>query len=207
MKARTVGPLMGILFVALVIASFVIGGETPDVDDSPTKIVDFYVDNDSAQIWGAVVLGWSCVALLFFVGTLRRTLRAAAGDDGGLSAVVLLGGALMAVGLTIFAGLTFTLGDAADNLPRDAVVTLNALNGDMFIPLALGNAVFNLALGLAVIRHGALPKALGWLAIVLGVASLTPAGFFAFMATGIVIIWTSVVLLRRGDGPAPAPAV
>ena len=94
MNAKKVGPLMGILFVVLVIVSFAIGGETPDIDDSPSKIVDFYVDNDSAQIWGAAVLGWSCIALVFFVGTLRRTLRAAAGDDGGLSAVVLVGGTL-----------------------------------------------------------------------------------------------------------------
>jgi hypothetical protein len=203
MKPRTVGPLMGILFVVLVVVSFAVGGETPDIDDSQAKIVSFYVDNDSAQMWGGVLLAWSCVALLFFVGTLRQALRAATTDEGGLSTVVLLGGALMAVGLSLFAALTFTLGDAADDLPGQAVVTLNAMNSDMFIPLALGTGVFNLALGLSIIRHGALPRLLGWLAVVVGIAAITPIGFFAFLVTGIVVIWTSVVLLRRADVAVP----
>ena len=112
----------------------------------------------------------------------------------------------MAVGASIFAGITFTLGDAADELPPAAILALNALNSDMFFTLAVGTAVFNLALGLAVLRHGGLPRPLGWVALVIGIASVTPLGFFAFLATGIVIVWASIALVRDVSGQAESPS-
>jgi hypothetical protein len=207
MNTRLVGPLTGILFVALVIVAFLVSGETPATDDSPREIVDFYLDNDDSQAAGSAVLALGCVALIFFLGTLRRALRAAAGDDGGLSTVVLLGGVVLAVGASIFAGIGFTLGDAADELPPSAILTLNALNSDMFFTVAVGTAVFNLALALAVLRHGGLPRPLGWVALVIGIAGLTPLGFFSFLATGIVIVWASVALMMKPDTGAGSTPV
>jgi hypothetical protein len=203
MNAKMIGPLTGILFVVLFIVAVLIGGETPDTDDAPGDIVDFYLDNDTEQSLASAVLALGCVALVFFLGTLRRALRAVAGDEGGLSTVVLLGGLVIAVGASIFAGIGFTLGDAADELPPPAILTLNALNSDMFFTVAVGTAVFNLALALAVLRHGGLPRPLGWLALVLGIAGLTPLGFFAFVATGIVIVWASITLAREAGTTLP----
>ena len=88
---------------------------------------------------------------------------------------LLLGGVVIAVGASIFAGIGFTLGDAADELPPAAILTLNALNSDMFFTLAVGTAVFDLALGLAVLRHGGLPRPLGWVALVIGIAGADAA--------------------------------
>ena len=208
MNARQIGPLMGILFVVLVVIAFIVSGETPDVDDSQQSIVSFYVDNDSEQQIAASLLALGCVAFLFFLGTLRRALRVVAGDEGGLSTVALLGGLMMVVGASIFAGIGFTLGDFADELQAtpEAIVALNALNNDLFFPVAVGTAVFNLGLGLAVLRHGGLPRWLGWLALVVGIVGLTPAGFFAFLATGIVVIAASVALMRQAGASEPQPA-
>lgn len=203
MNAKQIGPLTGILFVVLVIVAFVVGGETPGTDDSAETIVSFYVDNDSEQSVASALLALACVAFLFFLGSLRRTLRAVAGDEGGLSTVAMLGGLMIVVGASIFAGIGFTLGDTADQLPASAVLTLNALNSDLFFPLAIGTAVFNLGLALAVLRHGGLPRPLGWLALVVGIVGLTPGGFFAFLATGIVVVWASVVLAQHAAGPGP----
>jgi hypothetical protein len=207
MNAKQIGPLTGILFVVLVIVAFVVSGETPDVDDSTQKIVSFYVDNDSEQQISAALLALGCVAFVFFLGTLRQTLRAAAGDEGGLSTVALLGGLMIVVGASIFAGIGFTLGDAADDIPASATLALNALNSDLFFPIAVGTAVFNLGLGLAVLRHGGLPRPLGWVALVIGIAGLTPAGFFAFLATGIVVVWASVALIQQAAGQGPQQTV
>jgi hypothetical protein len=206
MNARQIGPLMGIVFVVLVVIAFIVSGETPDVDDSKQDIVDFYIDNDTEQQLSSALLALGGAAFLFFLGSLRRALRAAARDEGGLSTVVLVGGVLVVVGASIFAGIGFTLGDAADELPPDAILTLNALNSDMFFPVAVGTAVFNLGLGLAVLRHGGLPRPLGWLAVVIGIVGLTPLGFFAFLATAIVVIWASVVLMQAAAPPPAAPA-
>jgi hypothetical protein len=205
MNAKMIGPLTGILFVVLVIAAFLIGGETPETDDSQREIVDFYLDNETSQAVGSAVLALGCVALVFFLGSLRQALRAVPGDEGGLSTVTLLGGLVIGIGASIFAGIGFTLGDAAEHLPPAAIVALNALNSDMFFTVAVGTAVFNLALALAVLRHGGLPRPLGWLALLIGIVGLTPLGFFAFVATGIVIVWASVVLAMRANEGVVSP--
>ena len=207
MNAKAIGPLTGVIFVVLVIVAVLIEGETPSTDDSAREIVDFYLDNDDAQALASALVALGSVALIFFLGSLRRALRAAAGDEGGLSTVVLVGGVVIAVGISIFAGIGFTLADAADELPRSAILTLNALNSDMFFTVAVGTAVFNLALGLAILRHGGLPRPLGWVALVIGITGVTPLGFFAFLATGIVIVWASVALARKPDTGAGSPAV
>jgi hypothetical protein len=199
MNAKQIGPLTGILFVVLVIVAFVVGGETPGTDDSPQTIVSFYLDNDSEQSIAAALLALACVPFLFFLSALRQALR----EAGALSTVALLGGLMIVVGASIFAGIGFTLGDTADQLPPSAVLTLNALNSDLFFPLAVGTAAFNLGLALAVLRHGGLPRPLGWLALVVGIAGLTPGGFFAFLATGIVVVWTSVALAQRAADAGP----
>ena len=202
MSAKVVGPLTGIVFVVLAIIAFLVGGETPATDDSPREIIDFYRDNDNAQALAGAILSLACVALIFFLGSLRRALRAAPGDEGGLSTVAVLGGVILAVGAAIFAGISFTLGDAVDELPPAAILALHALNSDMFFPLAVGTAVFNLALALAILRHGGLPRPLGWVALVVGIAGVTPLGFFAFLATGIVIVWASIALTMNADASA-----
>jgi hypothetical protein len=207
MNATAIGPLTGIVFVVLAIVAVLVGGETPGTDDSAREIVDFYLENDDEQALASTLVALGCVALLFFLGSLRRALRAAAGDEGGLSTVVLVGGVVIAVGSSIFAGIGFTLGDAADELPRSAILTLNALNSDMFFTVAVGTAVFNLSLGLAILRHGGLPRPLGWVALVIGVAGMTPLGFFAFLATGIVIVWASIALAMKSDTTAGSPSV
>ena len=49
-----------------------------------------------------------------------------------------------------------------------------------------------------------LPAWVGWLGFVLGLISLTPAGFFAFL---VVLVWIAIVsvMLYQRQGPA-APA-
>ena len=59
--------------------------------------------------------------------------------------------------------------------------TFSALQSDFFFPLAIGFSVFLLASGLAMLRTGLFPAWMGWAAVVLGVLSVTPAGFFALL--------------------------
>lgn len=71
----------------------------------------------------------------------------------------------------------------------------------MFAPLVLG--VFIFGVGASVLVTAALPKWVGWVAIVVGVAALTPLGFFAFLALGLLILIVSGLLLQRSGTTAP----
>lgn len=194
--------LTGAVFAVLLVASFVVSGETPGADDSVEEVVSFYSDNESEVVISAIVSGLSAVFLLFFVGSLGSLLRSAEGPTDALSAVARAGGVVAAVGVLIFAGLLFTLGDAADTLAPEATQTLNALNADFFFPLAGGLATLLFATGLVAVRTRALPVWLGWSALVIAVAIFTPLGFFGFLASIAWILVTSVVLsLGRERAP------
>jgi hypothetical protein len=189
--------LTGVVFVIFLVGSFVVSGETPGADDSTQEVVSFYSENDAEVMISAILSALSAVFFLFFVGGLASVLQFAEGPAAALSAVARAGGVVAAVGMLIFAGLMFTLGDAADSLEPAATQTLNALNADFFFPLAAGMATFLLATGIVAVRTGALPPWLGWAALIIAVASFTPVGFFAFLAS---IAWVLVASILLGLG-------
>ena len=198
--------LTGVAFFVLAVLAFIISGETPDANDSPQKILDFYKDDDTTQIWASAVLAWSTVLLLFFLGVLRSVLHAAEGGISRLSSVAFAGGVVLAVGILSFAGFTFALADTADDLTPQGAQALNSLNTDFFFPVAAGLGTLMIATGISSIRSRALPAALGWIALVIGVAAVTPIGYFAFLAFGLWTLATSIVLWQRGTRGGPAPA-
>ena len=56
------------------------------------------------------------------------------------------------------------------------------------------------------VRFGALPTWMGYVAVILGIAAVTPVGFFAFLLTGIWILIASVLLYQRGQPEATPSA-
>ncbi len=155
------------------------------------------VDNKGAQFFSAILGAIAATLFVFFGGYLRRVLRDAEGPGGVLSAVAFAGTIIFATGLAIDATITFTLAETADDIDPVAVEALSALYANDFLPFAVGLQVLMLATGISVVRHGALPKWIGWIAIVLGVVASTPAGFVAFIGSVILIAIISVMLAMR----------
>jgi hypothetical protein len=196
--------LTGVAFVALAVLAFIVSGETPDVDDSPQKVLDFYKDNDSEQIWASALLAWGTVLYLFFLGVLRTTLRAAEDGPARLSAVAFGGGLVLAIGMLSFAGFSFALGDVSDKLTPEAAQALHVLNSDFFFPVAAGLGTLMISTGIIAVRSRVLPAWLAWPALLIGIAAVTPVGFFAFLAFGLWTIAASIVLWQAGTRSAPA---
>jgi hypothetical protein len=63
-----------------------------------------------------------------------------------------------------------------------------------------------LSLGISILRYGALPKWIGWVAILLTIVGFTPAGFAAFVGGAILILVISVILTLRARRGTPAAA-
>ena len=168
--------LTGILFLVLAMVSTFVMGEPPDPkDDSVQEIVNFYTDNES-EIWAATIMQMiATVALVFYGGYLRRLLRVAEGEGRMLSSVALAGITIVAVAIGVDATINVALVEEVDDIDPAAAQALSALWSNDFIPLAIGASVFMLAVGLSIVRHGALPKWLGWVAILFGVIGVTPA--------------------------------
>jgi hypothetical protein len=192
-----IAPLTGVLAVVLVVVAFLVGGDTPDGDAPPQEVVSFFTDHDSGQTVAAVLLAYAAAFLVFFAGILRSVLRKGEDAPGGPSAVAFGGALIAAVGMLLFSGLTFTLADFSDSLDPAAAQALNALNEDMFLPLAIGWVVFMLAAGIAWLRSAMSPRWLGWAAVVIGVVSATPVGFIGIPLGGLWILAVSILLARR----------
>jgi hypothetical protein len=205
MSANRLAALTGAAFLLLAIISVAVGGgEPPDpADDSAQEIIDFYVDEEDGIWIGAILQTLAAGALVFFGGYLRKVLHAAEGAGHTLSHVVLAGATILATGLALDATINIALVETVEDIEPSAVQALSALWTNDFLVLALGGFVFILSAGLSIVRHGALPKWLGWVAIVIGVAAITPAGFFAFLAAALWIAVTSVMLaMREGSDTA-----
>jgi len=197
--------ITGLVGVALLVTSGIVGGETPDFDAPVGEVTSFYVDEEGSQGAAAILAAYGAFFLAFFVSRVRRALRLAEGPVARLSTAALAGGVLMAVGITIFAGLGFALADAADSMEPAATQALHVLNSDMFFTLAVGSGVFLLATGLGTIRFGGLPTWLGWLALIIGILCVTPVGFFAFLA-GLIWMAIASIVLCVGAEDTTAPA-
>ncbi len=157
------------------------------------------------MIAGAILAAYAAMLFVFFAGVLRRVLRDAEGAGGVLSAVSFGGALIFATGVAIDSTLSFALADAADKLQPASVQTLTALFNNDFLVFITGLAIFLLATGISIVRHAALPKWIGWIAIVLGVLAITPIGFVAFLASGLLVLAMSVVMtMRARRGPAAA---
>jgi len=203
---RKLMPLAGILAVVMVLGSFLVAGDPPDVDAPVGEVVEFYADSDSEQQFSALMLIWGAILFMLFATSLRSALRRAESDSGGVSALSYAGAIIFTVGLTLFAAIAFALGDAASNLEPAAVQTLHVMNEDFFFPAAAGVGTFLLGTGIALAKTAVMPKWLGWIAIGFGLLAFTPVGFVSLAVLGLLVIVLAVMLaMRPGDDVADRP--
>jgi hypothetical protein len=200
-------PLTGLVFVAIVVFVFATGGSTPGDHDTAQQVQAFYGQHHDKHMTLAFIMAISIPFLLFFVSILRYELRRA-GGTGQLANAAFAGGVLAAAGFGILAFVHLALADAGGSVKTIGTTqALNVLDNNDFLPMAAGMGVLVLAAGLSAIRHGGLPKWLGWVGVVIGVAAFTPAGFFAFLLSGIWVVIVSILLTLGRQSAAPAPAV
>jgi hypothetical protein len=205
-RLSRLAPLTGVIFVGLLFATFATSGDTPGVHASGLKVISYYQAHH-AKAMTSDFLGALGVAFgLFFFAALRAYLRRSE-RAAALAALGFGGGVVLAVGGASFSALDWGLADARNTLDPGAAQALNVLANDFFWPFAVGTAVFAIGNGLAVTRSGALPRWLGWVALVLGIAAMTPLSFFAFLG---VLVWSlvvSILIFLRFDRPDSSPVV
>ncbi|MGH2926096.1 MAG: hypothetical protein ACRDK1_09020 [Solirubrobacterales bacterium] len=76
------------------------------------------------------------------------------------------------------------------------MVALNAIDNDDFFGFAIPLGIMLLGAAGATLTAGALPKWLGWVALVIGILFFTPIGFPAFALSGVWIVIVSILISR-----------
>jgi hypothetical protein len=189
------------------LAFVVVEGDTPDLDDPAAKITSFYHDDQGQHIVAAILVGLSTIFLAVFTVSLRDYLRGSGAEGDFWPTLVLVGGSVAVAGFLVAVGVHVALTDGGDkNISPDAMVALNALDNDDFFAFALPLGVMMLGASGAILKAGAaLPRWLGWAALVLFIVQFTPAGFAAFALTGVWIIIAGIVMYQR-SGATAAPS-
>jgi riboflavin transporter FmnP len=206
--SNLVGGICGLAAVGLLVAGFPFTGATPEPGASVDDVAE-YLSRSGAQTWTGIYMEFFGLALLIiFVGRLWALLREAEGAVGWI-ATTALGAAVAA--LTVLVIGDATMMGAAFSAGRhglDPAVVGGMYTVQWYSDLAYGvvNAVFFAASALLVLRRGALPRWLGWLAVVVAITLVVtvPFGPGTTMEPPHVLgfLWivsVSILMIARSD--------
>lgn len=201
-------PLTGVIFVVLLVLSSIIGGEPTDADEATQEVVSWWTENDSENVASGLLGGLAAAFLVWFGGSVRATLRGAEGEPGRVAAIAFGGFLFAALGGAMFSAFQFAAAETAGDVPAEVTQTLAVLNELFFIPFAVGVLLAFLATAVCILRHGRLPRWLGFAAILvaIGVILPPPVVFAGLIAAAVWIVVVSVLLFLREE-PAAAGRV
>ncbi len=224
MTARSLlrlGAACGIFSVVLAIAGIgVLVVSVPELVNarlgaSEQEIAQAFASPATTGVWIGLYL--QVVAFLFFVvfaARLWATLQRAEGGTGWVSNIV-LGAGLLFAGITLLALAFWGVADyqAGPGVDVQVATVLNDLHLGTYALSWAVQALFLAATAVVALRTRALPRWLGWSAVVISVASLAavaaPTGELVEIPAFLFLIWivaVSVVLIRRTDETSPSSA-
>jgi hypothetical protein len=192
-----------VFLVLWLIGFFVVSADSPDFVDAPRENLEYYVDHKGSVMAGALISVIALVFLLWFLGSVRRALRDAEGDDGRVTAISFAGG-IVGVSLLLAAMTAFVLPalrlDEQDRLSAETATVFTDLGNGLFgIGAPIGFGVMLLAVAVVGFRHGAVPKWWAVISALLGLVMIIPFISWAGIIFGFPIwVLVMVILLMRG---------
>jgi hypothetical protein len=179
-------PLAGVAYAAFIIAGDLVIGEFPDSNVPLAELSRYFAAHSDQVRAGGELMIWGGLALGLFGIEVWARVREAAGPSL-VAGLMLVGTAVAVVSELTGAGGYVTLG----NIGSDPAVTPEALQawhvGSQFG--GGGGTLLMLGLFAAGVFARAIPRWLAWSALALGLAGLTPYGFYASM---LVLLWCAV---------------
>jgi MFS family permease len=193
------GPTLGLLFVILLVASF-LTGHTPDTNKSPAYILAWYNTHSHkvSMVFSILLTDLAVVVGVFFFGYLRD--RWGRRDLGSRLAPTLPAGVIIfAMSGVLGSGALVALLDSPKHLTPEAAQALNFIQSDLATGATFaGVSIFMLASWMIIWKTRILPVWVAWISFVLGIVALAgPLGFFAFLATGIWLLIVAYFMWRH----------
>jgi hypothetical protein len=188
---------------------------------SPADIAARYSDGSAAYLRAAVAEGMSVAFFMVFVAGLRHRLAHADEQTQALASAAVISATVAATlqlaAYALIATLAYRTAADAGAAVVTALYDLSSIAGQFS---CFGLAVFFFAAGIAMIRTGAVSRALGYAGLLLAALSLVTAGSLAragafsihegpgFLTLMLFYLWllaAGVIMTRRRLMHAPAP--
>jgi hypothetical protein len=206
--------LGGVAYVVLFLVGVILTySGAVDTSSAPAKVIAYYSDSghrDRVNI-GWVLGGLGLFFFLWFLSALRQAVRRLEADDGFLTGLTTIGGAVYAT-LTLAAlALETGIRTMSDDTYHHTVYPglIHAADDVSWVLHASGGAgaaAMVIAASLAALRAGAVATWAGWLGIVAGIPSLGLLIFFPWFVLALWILVVSIGMFVRA-GRAPRAAV
>jgi hypothetical protein len=195
------GPIGAIVLPVAILISFFTSSDT---GDTAAELIAYAKDH-ATEAWLLQIVGLAAPILIgLFVASLWPRLRAA---SDSYRALTLIGGTLFVA----FFSTAMTLWAAplldADSLTEAGADAYLAFDDAGWILLGIGGVSIGamiVAVSLAALEHGWLPKWAGWVSLLLGVVSLATVVAVGIFAWAIWLIAAGVFLLLENRRAAPA---
>jgi hypothetical protein len=197
--------LSALVFVALYIVAFALGIE---VGESDREILEHYADSAS-RVKEAVaffLIAAAALMLIVFTGALRALITRAERETAMLAALAWAGG--IAAAVLVLIGNAVSRATAFIAMSHEFVLDPNTrrlfdqAGFLIFVSGVLAAILLVVGTSLAALRHGVLPRWLGWAG--LPAAALLAVPFFGFLVFAAWVLTVGAVLALRG-APQGAP--
>ncbi len=197
---RKWAPASGVVAAVLVAIAFFASPNSPGDNASGAQVIAWYGSHHTSDFVFDLVGGLALLFLVLFAVSLAPQVRT---GDRWLAHGALAGAVFGGVGFLTSLGFDTVLAQDHNHLTIASAQTLNLLENDFFLPILVGFALFGILTGLAVVVGHILPKWMGWVMFVFGLACLAgPAGFFGVLATMLWVLVAGVWMVKQGP-PVP----
>jgi hypothetical protein len=203
---KRVAPLSGAVVVALeVIGSALVMKGSPAFGAKPAQISAYFADPTSHVMLGIFLLLIAAPFWFIYLGCLYGAVKVKEGGVGRLATTLVAtgsAGAAIGVAADAFTAMASFRASHETLTPVMATVYFDAANVLTYTGFAVAMSGFNLALGVASLRYGAVvPTWIGASSIVLAVFLLIPIISWAAITAGLLVtLYASVVMYREKAG-------
>jgi hypothetical protein len=193
-------PASGVLAGLLVAVAFFASPNSPGDNATGSQVIAWYGSHHTSDFVFDLIGGVAVLFLMLFAVALVRQVRT---GDRWLAHGALVAAGFGGVGLLTSIGFDAVLAQDHNHLTTASAQTLSLLENDFFLPILVGFALFGILTGLAVVVGRILPKWMGWVMFVFGLACLAgPVGFFALLATMLWVLVGGIWMVKQGP-PVP----
>jgi hypothetical protein len=193
-------PASGVIAAVLVVIAFFAGPNSPGDDATGAQVIAWYNSHHTSDFVFDLIGGLAVLFLVLFAVALARQVRT---GDRWLAHGALAGAVFGGMGFLTGIGFDTVLAQDHSHLTIASAQTLNLLDNDFFLPILIGFALFGILAGLAVVVGRVLPKWMGWVMFVFGLACLAgPIGFFGVLATMLWVLVGGIWMVKQGP-PVP----
>ena len=192
--------LAGVVFIVFYVAAFLLGIE---VGNSDREILDYYASSShrAKELIAFFLIAGAALALIVFAAALRSLIRRPEQDTSMLGSLALAGGtaqaALIIAGNAVSRGAGFASMDKDFHLDPNTRRYFEDIGFLLFVSGALAGILLVVAVSLAALRYGLLPRWLGWTGFAVAVLLPTAIGFLGFLIFLAWMLAVSVTLATR----------